>query len=141
NKHFVFIVILIVIALSSGFFAGSYYKGSQTSSSQSSMTFAKGTSGSFARTKTSGSNGGVSGSIISKDSQSITIKLPGGGSQIVFVNPSTNIMKSVSGSTDDLSTDTTVLVSGSTNSDGSSLTATSINIRNQTEVSPAPQSN
>lgn len=130
NKHFVFTIILLVVALFAGFFAGSYYKGSTTSSSTAlARSTATGTFTRGSRTAGSGFGGGTTGNIISKDSQSITIALPAGGSQIVFVSPSTSIMKSISGSPDDLSTGTTVVVNGSTNSDGSSLTANSINIR------------
>ena len=131
NKHFTFTIILIVIALASGFFAGSYYNGSQSTSTTSSALLTRGTTtGAGLRgVRTGGFGGGVTGNIISKDNQSITISIPTGGSQIVFVNPSTSIAKSVSGTLDDLSTGTTVVVSGSTNSDGSSLTANSINIR------------
>lgn len=129
NKHFTFTIILLVVALASGFFAGSYYKGSQTATTSNATSFTRTgtTTGNFARGARG--SGGVTGNIISKDNHSITVSLPTGSSQIVFVNPSTNIMKSVSGSLDDLSTGTTVIVSGSTNSDGNSLTANSINIR------------
>lgn len=143
NKHFTFTIILLVIALVAGFFAGSYYKGSQTTTS-STATFARGatTTGSFARgARTGGTGGGTTGTIISKDSQNITIALPSGGSQIIFVNPSTNIMKNVSGTLDDLSTGTTVVVNGTTNSDGSSLTANSINIRPAQTASSTAQGN
>lgn len=130
NKHFTFTIILLAIALLGGFFAGSYYKGSQTPTS-STTAFAKGTTtGTFSRgTRTGGFGNGTTGTIISKDDQSVTISLPTGGSQIIFVNPSTSISKSVSGTIDDLSTGTSVVVNGTTNSDGSSLTANSINIR------------
>ena len=84
NKHFTFTIILLVVALFAGFFAGSYYKGSQTSSSSTSIT--RGATGSFTRGARTGGAGGVTGNIISKDSQSITIALPAGGSQIIFVN-------------------------------------------------------
>ena len=146
NKHFTFTIILLVIALFAGFFAGSYYKGSQTASTNNASAFTRGaTTGSSTRIGTTGAGGfggGVTGTIISKDSQSITVSLPAGGSQIIFVNPSTSISKSVSGTLDDLSTGTTVIINGTTNSDGSSLTANSINIRPaQTASSTGAQGN
>ncbi|MEI8337632.1 MAG: hypothetical protein WCF92_00620 [bacterium] len=139
NKHFTIVIILVIVSLFSGFFAGAYYKGSQTSvtTAQNSSSFTRGTTGNATRTRAGG--GGTFGDIISKDDQSITISLPTGGSQIIFVNPSTSISKSVSGTLADLNTGTSITVTGSTNSDGASLTATSINIRPQTASSTNPK--
>lgn len=77
-------------------------------------------------------NGGfATGQILSKDSQSITLKLMNGGSKIIFFSPQTAIMKAVSGVIDDLTQDQFVTVTGTPNSDGS-INAESIQIR------PAP---
>jgi len=72
--------------------------------------------------------GFVNGEIISKDSTGITIKLQNGGSQIVLVSVSTPITKSASGTINDLSVGTQVMVTGTTNTD-KSMTAKSIQIR------------
>ena len=143
NKHFTFTIILLVVALISGFFAGSYYKGTQTTPSTNIASFARGTTGSSTRSRAGGfgAGGGTTGDIISKDNQSITIALPSGGSQIIFVNPNTSISKSVSGNLLDLSTGTAVVVNGTTNSDGSSMTANSINIRPAQTASSTTQGN
>ena len=76
-----------------------------------------------------GMNGGfTAGEIISKDETGITIKMMDGSTKIVLVGSSAQIMKSTTGSADDLSVGTQVTVTGSANSDGS-VTAQSVQIR------------
>ena len=82
---------------------------------------------------TTGARGGMmggmtSGEIISKDDTSVTVKLTDGGSKVVFLSTSTTIGTMSTGSLEDLSTGTNVMVVGSTNADGS-VTASTIQIR------------
>lgn len=131
------IVSVLVAAVVCG--GGGYYLGSSGSKSTSGRAagFAGGT---FAgRTGTRGGGAGaVFGTVIAKDTSSITVQLGGPnasstngtatGSKIILFNSSTQVEKTVSGSSADLSVGTGVSVTGTTNSDGS-LTAQNIQIR------------
>lgn len=121
---------IIVVAIS--FFAGMKYGEGAQSNTRSTMAAFNGRAGQFGGIggqRGSRANGGfVSGSILSKDSNSIVIKDNAGGSKIVFLTSSTTVMKTSAGSLADLSTGTQVVATGNPNSDGS-INAESIQIR------------
>lgn len=118
------IVVLLVVA------GGAFYGGILYGKSQNARpSFANGNFQGLRNRQ--GTTGGsfTSGSIISKDSNSITLQLgTNAGSKIIFYSGATQINKTALGTASDLATGTSVSVTGTTNSDGR-ITAQSIQIR------------
>lgn len=132
NKTIVWVVVLVLVG-SGAFYGGMKYAQNSASATRGARAgaFTAGQTGSFTGRGgvTGGARGGfVSGQVVSKDSGSITIKLQSGSSQVVLLGSSTPISKSVSGSVSDIAVGSEVLITGTTNSDGSE-TAQSIQIR------------
>jgi hypothetical protein len=125
------IIIAIVALLVVG--GGSFYGGTLYGKSQNTgQPFAP---GNFQKTgvgRQVGAGNGtaiISGDIISKDNNSITLELPNDkGSKIIFYSSTTQINKMATSTVDDLTNGTSVSITGTTNSDGS-ITAKSIQIR------------
>ena len=124
-------IVVIVIVAGGAFYGGTLYGKSHAKPA----SFA---GGSFqTRINRTGANGSnfISGNIISADSTSITVQVANNGSKIIFYSPATQIEKTISGTPDDLTSGTSVVVSGTTNSDGS-VTANSIQLRQNTTGGP-----
>jgi hypothetical protein len=126
-------VVVLVVVAGGSFYAGSAYAKSQTPArGQFATTFQGGAGGAgFNRLgRAVGAGGGfTAGAIVSSANGSISIKQQNGSStEIVLLSPTTQILKQAPGSASDLTTGTEVIVTGTTNSDGS-LTATSVQIR------------
>ena len=148
-------VIVGIIILAGVFYGGmSYGKGQVSTSSANTVGVSAGQFGRGSRTGGAGAGGGfVTGQVISKDANSVTIKLDanpatagqGGaaastptGSKIVFVDTSTMVTKTTNGTLKDLTAGTQISVTGTTNTDGS-VTAKSVQIRPQMKQNSAPQ--
>ena len=131
NKNFVIgAVVALIIVGGASFYGGMSYAKSSTpargsfAGGQFSGTGAAGTGRVGARA----GGGFTTGKILSTSKGSVTIQAQNGSTEIVLVSASTPILKSAAGSMSDLAAGTNVVVTGSSNSDGS-LTAESIQIR------------
>lgn len=127
NKYKVHIIwaVIVVVALVGGFFYG---KSGAAGTATKSATSTSSTRGSYAGRAAGG--GFVSGQVISSDSTSVTISLTGGNSQVVFYASSTpiTVIKPTPVPASSLVAGTRVMITGTSNSDGS-LTAQSIQIQ------------
>ena len=124
----IWVIVSCVACAGIFFFIGMSY--GKSSAGVSADAARSGTPGNGTRTFARGGNGGgfVAGEILSKDAQSITIKLPNGNSQVVFYSASTAITKPIQASSSDLSAGMMITVGGMTNPDGT-LTAQAIQVR------------
>lgn len=132
-KKIIIIIIAIVFIGSGSFYGGMKYGTNKATTNIQNMRqvrgqqFVSGGAGGPRSGQGSG-EGFTAGEIISKDDKSITIKLRDGGSKIIFLTTTTPVTKSATGSMEDLSAGTQVVITGKANPDGS-LSAESIQIR------------
>ncbi len=128
----------IPVLLIASFYGGILFEKSKTSVASgnqgSSMQangaggFAGGSGRSGGRGGANGAGGFASGTILSKDATSIVIQMRTGGSKIVLLSDTTQVVKSDQGALTDLLVNDNVTVTGTANPDGS-VTAQSIQIR------------
>lgn len=132
------LVIAVLIVASGSFYGGMLYGKSKNSFGQRMGQFREnGQMGPGAPTRQMNGNqnrGLMNGEIISLDDKSLTIKLPDGGSKIIFFSGQTSIGKAISGSVSDLAVGQIISASGTANSDGS-VAAQQIQIRPATSTS------
>jgi len=126
NKWIMIIAAVAIIVGGGAFYGGMVFAKSGSLARGLGGNFANGTG---ARRGAAGTAGGFSnGSIISVDSNSVTLKLQNGGSKIAFFSSSTEVGKFVAGAISDLTVGENILVTGKANPDGSMI-AQSIQIR------------
>jgi hypothetical protein len=123
-------IVGIIIIGGGAFYAGMTYAKGQTPAAGGRGNFAAGQFGGTGRGARGGAGGGfTTGQILSVSGSTLTIQQQNGSSsEIVVLSPSTQIFKTVTGSATDLAAGTMVVITGTSNSDGS-LTAQSIQIR------------
>ncbi|HTH93055.1 MAG TPA: hypothetical protein VL576_01055 [Candidatus Paceibacterota bacterium] len=130
------IIISGMILIIAAFFAGKTIGSTHPATKTAQTAFMNGANGGFigGRTGRTSFGGGTMGQVVSMDSNSITISIPGtqtgqtGGSKIILFSPSTSILKTSAGTASDISIGSTITATGTPNSDGS-ITASSIQIR------------
>jgi len=140
-------IVLLVVGLAAGFGGGYYFRGQQSTRARAGAYGASGLPGGFQRyaggTRGTGAGargGAVTGSILSMDANSITVKLSDGSSKIVLLSGSTTYSNTASATQSDLKTGSNVAVFGTSNSDGS-VTATNVQMNPmmfRPQGSPAP---
>lgn len=135
KSHTIQLPVLIIVGLliAGGSFYGGMLYGKSTSKASSDFASMRNQTGSMPigsarRIGANGSGGMVTGEVLSKSDTGFTIKLRDGGSKIVLVSDSTTIGKMAEGTAEDLTEGTGIVVTGTTNSDGS-ITASTVQIR------------
>jgi hypothetical protein len=127
NNLLIIVLVVALLAGGAGFFGGMKYQQSKTPSFSRNF---QGQRGQGAQVNGNNANQGlrpVSGTIISQDENSITVKLADESSKIILLADSSTINKTEEGSKEDLTEGTEVTVFGQANSDGS-ITAQNIQI-------------
>ncbi|MDD5721120.1 MAG: hypothetical protein PHT16_01580 [Candidatus Pacebacteria bacterium] len=121
KKIIVSVIVGVIIVGGGSFYAGTKYASSSRAPEANFTSQMRGSQSGFGMGMRGGQGlGGVTmGEIISKDGTSITVKLPNGGSRIVFFTGKTAITKNITGSIADLVVNENVVVNGSANTDGS----------------------
>ena len=122
NKIILLVIAGVIIVGGGAFYAGTKYAGVSRIPSGNFTGQMRGNQNGVIGVGMRGGQGlgGVTiGEIISKDDASITVKLPDGGSKIIFITDKTAVTKNTAGSVADLVVKENVVVNGSANSDGS----------------------
>jgi hypothetical protein len=124
NSKILMVIVVIVVA-GAAFYGGMQYQKSKVSS------FAGGQAG-YRQRMGQGQSAAfrpVRGDVLSIDSNTMTVKLQDGSSKIVILSGSTTYMKEASATMDDVKVGSAVMVTGTSNSDGS-VTAQSVQTGN-----------
>jgi hypothetical protein len=128
-----------VIALIIGFGAGYFLHPSAASTATMRGSFAGAAGGMYSGARGGGAGGGfLTGTVAAASSGSITLNTKDGSSHVVLVTPATTVSKSVSGTVADVAVGSTIIVSGTTNSDGS-VSASLIQLRPAPTTPPVAQ--
>ena len=142
SSNKIIMAIIVVILVGAAFFGGMQYGKTIRPSfaAGGNRQFAAGAAG------TRGGQGGgmrgasgdsmVMGEVLKSDADGLTVKSPNNdGSKVIITSSSTQIMKTTTGTQDDVTVGSNVMIMGTANPDGS-VTAKSIQLRPKMEVKP-----
>lgn len=131
-------IVTVAVALIVGFLGGHFLLGGVPKTS----SFPGGSTGFYRGASGARSMGGgfLSGTVAKQDAGSITVNTRDGSSHVVLLTPDTTVSKSVNGALKDIATGSEVIVSGTTNSDGS-VSASLIQLRPAGSSPTAPGTN
>lgn len=135
-KKLILFIVLIIIVAGGAFYGGMKYNQSKSGLSDFSRQDFQNMSpeerqqlfqanagragGNFQRSAGRGVGPGfLSGEVIAKDEQSLTVEMPDGGSRIVFFSDSTEILRTIEGTIDDIEIGNQIMINGEQNSDES----------------------
>lgn len=147
DKRMMIFAAVLILATALSFYSGSQYGMKNAASTTVTTETTASARGGAARQR--GAGGGLlNGKVLSKTDTGIVILMRDGSSRIVFVSPTTEISKFVSGSVSDLNVDESVSLTGDANPDGS-INARTLQIRPETgfgsgrgaQASSTPSSN
>lgn len=131
KKHLTTWIIITVVLVAVAFYAGGAHAKRSLSKNmgQAGALFAEGGQRGGRQMGRFGAGAGfVTGSVLSKDDTSMTVKMRDGSSKIVLYTGTTQVLKSTTGAATDVVVGGQVSIQGAQNSDGS-ITAQSIQIR------------
>jgi hypothetical protein len=134
NNTIIIAVVTLLVGAGAGFFGGMKYQQSRRTAGFAQFAGGQGRTGLGTTRSGNGSQAGnfrpVTGSITSVDDKSATVKMADGSSKIVILSDSTKITKGTDASKSDLKIGENIMVTGTTNSDGS-VTAQNIQLNPQ----------
>jgi hypothetical protein len=157
NQNVIIPVVVAIVVGVAAFFGGTFYQkgqdslsgvtGAQLQTKLKSLGLTRGLGGAgaladaagfFGRGGTRPAGGLNTGTVVSLDAKSITIKLLNGSTKVVYFTSATKVDKSVVGSSSDLKVGQNIITTGASNSDGS-VSATTIQIRPEDSTPPVTQ--
>lgn len=120
------IVVALIVVGGGAFCAGTKYQQSKMPSRGNFQNMTSEQRQQFSQNRNG--SGFLGEEVLSKDDQSITVKMQDGSSKIVFFSASTAVSKMTDGSIDDVAVGKQIMITGTQNSDGS-YSAKTIQIR------------
>lgn len=140
SQHIIFIILVCLAITGGAFYGGLQYAKANVKPGQANqlvrmqgqgMRGGQGMPGGVGANRNMG--GFTVGEVLSKDANSLVIKLSDGGSKIVFFSASTTVSKMADGSMEDVVQGTNIMITGSSNQDGS-VTAKTLQLRPKMEM-------